>query len=71
MVCYDLFTFILDTLLCCDAVEKARQIRNFAEMSKSQSDGGLQFKFFLHVNGSPEYTNYLIEIPMEHFFGVS
>jgi len=39
-------------------------------MSKSQLDGRLQFKFFLHINGSLEYTNYAIEIPVEHFSGV-
>ena len=71
---YILFTwhfiiFELGTLL--SHHHEGRQIWNFAEMSKSQSDGRLQFKFFLHINGSLEYTNYAIEIPMEHFSGVS
>ena len=36
-----------------------------------QSDGGLKCKLFLHINGSLEYTNYMIQISMEHFSGVS
>ena len=39
-------------------------------MSKSQLDGGLQCKLFLHINGSLKYTNQVIQIPMEHFQGV-
>ena len=40
-------------------------------MSKSQLDGGFDCKFSLHINGSYEYANYIIETPMEHFSGVS
>ena len=39
-------------------------------MSKSQLDGGLHCKFFLHINGSNEYINNIIQIPLEHFPGV-
>ena len=39
-------------------------------MSKSQLDGGFDCKFFLHINGSNEYINYMIQNIFEHFPGV-
>ena len=64
------FCIIYDlcTLLQCH--HERSQIWNFAKMSKSQLDGGFQCKLFLHINGSLKYTNYVLQIPMEHFWGV-